>query len=144
MCRDINVCNFYSAGVANHQRTWNWKYVKQKVCLVYSCMYVDGLFSYQKTSTLVCLGRTWNGKFSYLFCPFGMLCGHLLHVMTAWYILCPFVILFPFWFIVSRKIIWQPWCKTETLTLDPACTTNPLASSPSTYRKQNPDQEANG
>jgi hypothetical protein len=33
--------------------------------------------------------------------------GHLVHYMTIWYILWPFGIFFPFWYVVPRKI-WQP------------------------------------
>jgi hypothetical protein len=40
--------------------------------------------------------------------PFGLFYCHLLYFVAICYILWLFGIIFPFWYVVPRKI-WQPW-----------------------------------
>jgi hypothetical protein len=53
-----------------------------------------------------------------IFCgwPFGIFCGLLVYFVVIWYILWSFEKLFPFWYVVPRKI-WQPWLASQRVFL---------------------------
>jgi hypothetical protein len=57
-----------------------------------------------KNPIWVYLGGPWNGKCLYILQPFGTTYDHL----AVWYNLWQFGILFPFWFVWTKKT-WQPW-----------------------------------
>jgi hypothetical protein len=55
------------------------------------------------------------------FMTFSLFYDHLVYFVAIWYILWPFGILFPFWYVVLRQI-WQPCSTHEKLFFFPTAT----------------------
>jgi hypothetical protein len=49
----------------------------------------------------------------YILWPFGLICGHLIYFVAIWYTIVTLWHIYPFWYVVSRKI-WQPCCESST------------------------------